>query len=44
MYQIFLSRTVERVLPGNIIKELTENDRIVGGIDKASNKESCRFL
>jgi UDP-N-acetyl-D-mannosaminuronic acid dehydrogenase len=28
----------ERVLPGSIMKELVDNDRIVGGIDNASTK------
>ena len=26
----------ERVLPGNIVKEIVENDRIIGGVDKES--------
>ena len=40
---IFIAHCPERVLPGNIIKELTENDRIVGGIDKASTKKAVDF-
>jgi UDP-N-acetyl-D-mannosaminuronic acid dehydrogenase len=31
-----LAYTPERVLPGKIIQELTENARVIGGIDKAS--------
>jgi UDP-N-acetyl-D-mannosaminuronic acid dehydrogenase len=32
----FLAYTPERVLPGQIISELVENARIIGGIDRAS--------
>ena len=31
-----LAYTPERVLPGSILKELVENARVIGGIDKAS--------
>src|SRR4030043_43179 len=31
-----LAYTPERVLPGQIIRELTENGRVIGGIDKPS--------
>jgi UDP-N-acetyl-D-mannosaminuronic acid dehydrogenase len=31
-----LAYTPERVLPGNILRELVENDRVIGGIDPAS--------
>ena len=33
----------ERVLPGQIIKELVENDRLVGGINKKSTKLASNF-
>lgn len=33
----------ERVLPGNVIKELIFNDRIVGGINEASTKRAIEF-
>jgi len=33
----------ERVLPGQIMKELVENDRIVGGIDKNSTRLASDF-
>lgn len=33
----------ERVLPGQIMKELVENDRIVGGIDEASTQAATEF-
>lgn len=32
----FVAHCPERVLPGNILKEIVENDRIIGGIDKKS--------
>lgn len=34
--KIFIAHCPERVLPGHIIRELVDNDRIIGGIDKAS--------
>lgn len=33
---IYIAHCPERVLPGKIFKELVENDRIIGGVDKAS--------
>src|SRR5258706_626534 len=33
----------ERVLPGNIIHELTSNDRVIGGLDEASTTEAANF-
>ena len=33
----------ERVLPGNIVKELIYNDRVVGGIDEKSTKAAKNF-
>ena len=33
----------ERVLPGNIMHELVENDRIIGGIDEASTHKAISF-
>ncbi|MHA1714090.1 MAG: nucleotide sugar dehydrogenase [Promethearchaeota archaeon] len=37
---VFLAYCPERVIPGNIIKEIVENDRIVGGIDEQSIKKA----
>ena len=35
---IFIAYCPERVLPGNILKELQENDRVIGGLcDKSSD-------
>ena len=33
---LYMAHCPERVLPGRIVKELIENDRIVGGIDRES--------
>ena len=37
---IFVAYCPERVIPGNIISELVNNDRVVGGV----NKESTRIV
>lgn len=34
--QLFFAYCPERVLPGHVLRELTENDRIIGGIDRVS--------
>lgn len=34
--RIYIAHSPERVLPGQILKELVENDRVIGGIDRAS--------
>jgi len=36
--RIFVAHCPERVLPGQIMKELEENDRVVGGVDEASTE------
>lgn len=41
--EIFIAHSPERVLPGQIIKELVENDRLVGGINKKSTKLASNF-
>jgi UDP-N-acetyl-D-mannosaminuronic acid dehydrogenase len=41
--KMYISHCPERVLPGNIIKELVENDRIVGGINHESTTETIKF-
>lgn len=33
---VYLAHCPERVLPGNILKELVENERVIGGIDQRS--------
>lgn len=39
----FVAHCPERVLPGRILKELVDNDRIIGGVDRAS-AEAARDL
>ncbi|WP_321317241.1 UDP-N-acetyl-D-mannosamine dehydrogenase [Labilibaculum sp.] len=33
----------ERVLPGNVIFELVNNDRVIGGVDEPSTDAACAF-
>ena len=40
---IYLAYCPERVLPGNILNELVNNDRIVGGINKESSLKAKSF-
>ena len=40
---ILVAHCPERVLPGRILTELVENDRIVGGINDASTDVACDF-
>lgn len=40
---IFVAHCPERVLPGRILVELVENDRIVGGINEASTQKAAEF-
>jgi UDP-N-acetyl-D-mannosaminuronic acid dehydrogenase len=40
---IFISHCPERVLPGQVMKELIENDRVVGGINDESTEKSVQF-
>lgn len=38
--QVFIAHCPERVLPGKIIRELVDNDRIIGGINRASAEKA----
>ena len=40
---IYIAHSPERVLPGHIMRELIENDRVVGGVNDASTKEAAEF-
>ncbi len=40
---VFLAHCPERVLPGHILRELVENDRIVGGLNQASTQIAADF-
>ena len=41
--KIHIAYCPERVLPGNVIYELVNNDRVIGGIDEASTKKAQEF-
>ncbi|MDD3591336.1 MAG: UDP-N-acetyl-D-mannosamine dehydrogenase [Sulfurovum sp.] len=41
--KIFVAHCPERVLPGHIMRELVENDRIVGGITPEATKATAEF-
>ncbi len=41
--KVFVAHCPERVLPGQILRELVENDRIIGGIDKESTIKATKF-
>lgn len=40
---IHFAHAPERVLPGKILREVVENDRIIGGIDDASTEKAAGF-
>jgi UDP-N-acetyl-D-mannosaminuronic acid dehydrogenase len=41
--KLFIAYCPERVLPGNVMYELVHNDRVIGGIDKASTEKAIAF-
>ena len=41
--KIYIAYCPERVLPGNVLFELIHNDRVIGGIDKASTEKAQEF-
>lgn len=41
--EVYVAHCPERVLPGRILIELVENDRVVGGIDNASTQKALDF-
>ena len=41
--KVHVAHCPERVLPGQIMRELVENDRIVGGINKEATKAAVEF-
>ena len=43
MSKVHVSHCPERVLPGQIMRELVENDRIVGGVTKEATKKTVDF-
>jgi len=41
--EIFIAYCPERVLPGNVLYELVNNDRVIGGIDEKSTERAVGF-
>ena len=40
---IHIAYCPERVLPGNVMHELVDNDRVIGGVDEASTQKAISF-
>lgn len=41
--QLYIAYCPERVLPGNVMYELVNNDRVIGGVDEASTEKAVTF-
>lgn len=41
--KIYVAYCPERVLPGNVVHELVNNDRVIGGIDEESARKASEF-
>jgi UDP-N-acetyl-D-mannosaminuronic acid dehydrogenase len=41
--KIYIAYCPERVLPGNVMYELVNNDRVIGGINDKSTEKACNF-
>lgn len=41
--EVYMAYCPERVLPGNVMHELVENDRVIGGVDAASTQKAMDF-
>ncbi|MBN2167156.1 MAG: UDP-N-acetyl-D-mannosamine dehydrogenase [Marinilabiliaceae bacterium] len=41
--KIFIAYCPERVLPGNVMYELVNNDRVIGGVDEKSTQKAAGF-
>ncbi|MDB9782245.1 UDP-N-acetyl-D-mannosamine dehydrogenase [Winogradskyella sp.] len=41
--KLFLAYCPERVLPGNVMYELVNNDRVIGGVNEKSTEKAMRF-
>ena len=41
--KLYIAYCPERVLPGNVMYELVNNDRVIGGINEASTKKAVDF-
>jgi UDP-N-acetyl-D-mannosaminuronic acid dehydrogenase len=41
--EIYIAYCPERVLPGNVMHELVHNDRVIGGVNRASTQKATAF-
>ena len=41
--EVYVAHSPERILPGQMLRELVENDRVLGGVDKASAERARDF-
>lgn len=41
--KVFMAYCPERVLPGNVMYELVQNDRVIGGVDEMSTQKAIDF-
>lgn len=41
--ELFIAYCPERVLPGNVMYELVNNDRVIGGVDEKSTEKAVAF-
>lgn len=42
-YELFVSHSPERVIPGRVFEELVSNDRIIGGINEESSRQTSEL-
>ena len=40
---LHVAHAPERVLPGRVLREVVENDRVIGGVDKSSTEKTIEF-
>lgn len=40
---IYVAHSPERVIPGKVLQELIENDRVIGGVDEPSTQKAVAF-
>jgi len=41
--RVYIAHAPERVLPGKVLREVVENDRVVGGVDEGSTQQAVEF-
>ena len=41
--ELYIAYCPERVLPGNVMYELVNNDRVIGGVDESSTEKAVAF-